>query len=915
MIAVTHTDRETARRLAEGDEGALEELLERYWQPACRLGARLTGDEGLGADVAQESFVRLLQHAQRFDAERAFKPWVFQIVRNVATDQRRSHSRRLARERSVARRERQEAPELGDQEALTLALAQLPEDLRQALTLKYLGELTYAELADVLDCPEGTATSRVRRGLESLRAALGAERAAAMVPLPALLALLEGAPAAPTARALLALAAQPLKRSRGVVLVVAAALLAATVAVAISASARRGAGELAALPPSASQAPARRPLPSASTPSETEPRESAAAQEASAVDASTTHGGSPPVADDASPPDAGGVDTTSEPTGKVLLFDGQTGQRMTHTEIELTLWHAGPDGERVESRRRARTNAQGRCDVALPEGAYGVRGRVGDRFTQRRTLYVESEHRVAKLELAAPGSDVTVRVVDELGHAVAGATVELLAADPSRINAPFGLYGQSGSVWLPAANPSRPVTGADGTLRVPGTPPGSYLVLARAEGRIGRLQPVTVERAGALLEVEVVLDEVCPTASVRLRVRVEDPSLLQQDYAHVTMEPGGILLGASVREEEVLEELPSGVELELGFLADGHGQVQRRLTLSPGEERLLEVLLPVQAPIVGQVLLPDGTPAPGGSLVVNDGFFHAEIESDGRFSIRELPAGPVTLVAKVPGWLSVPFSGLDPRVEHTLRLPQEPTMELRIRDQEGNPVQAYINSQGRSADTDAEGRVRLSGEVGARISCFVSPRGGNRQTLERAFVPGGVVTVIVDEGGELLSLVRRVAGRVVDASGAPLAGVRVSASDDDPLTTDASGAFAFDDLPAGRLEVQAYRADLAPGVLVLELPRDGVQEGLLLRLEPGSPVTALLRGPRAGQVTWLTVSRAGDDRPTHELGVERTRALDLGQLGAGSWEVTATRSGDVLGQATVEVPTGGAPVELTVDCP
>jgi len=857
--------------------------------------------------------VRLLQHVRRFDTERAFKPWFFQIVRNVATDQRRSHSRRLARERSVARRERQEAPELGDQEALALGLAQLPEDLRHALTLKYLGELTYAELAGVLGCPEGTAASRVRRGLESLRAALGSERAAAMAPLPVLLALLEGTPAAPSARTLLSLAAQPLKRSRGVILIVAAALLSATVAAAISA---RGPGEVAGQTVSrtASETDVRGSLAAAGPATGAEPREPTSTRDAGTAEASTHGDASRPAPQDPPPNATEATDAASELTGKMLLIDGKTGQPVADTEVALTLWYAGPQGERVEAQRQARTNALGRCDVALAEGAYGVRGRVGDRFTPRRTLYVESEPRIAQLELAAPGSDLTVRVVDERGHPVPGATVELLAADPGKINAPFGLYNESGSVWLPPGNPSRPVTGADGTLRVPGTPPGSYLVLARADGRIGRLQPVTVDRVGDRLEAEVVLDEVCPTASVRLRLRAEDPSLLQQEYAYTELEPGGISSSTSLVEDDVWQELPTGIELELTFVADGHGQVRRRLTLTPGEERLLEVLLPVQAPIVGQVLLPDGAPVSGGSLQVNDGSFHFEIEADGRFSIRELPAGPVTLVAKVPGWLSVAFPDLDPSAEHTLRLPEEPTMELRIRDRAGNPVQAYVSSQDRSANTDAQGRVRLSGDVNTLVPIFLSPQGGNSQSLEREFVPGGVVTVVVDEAGEILPLVRRVAGRVVDASGAPLAGVQVSASDRGERITGPNGAFAFDDLPAGRVEVQAYRADLAPGVLVLELPRDAVREGLELTLEPGSPVRVLLDGPHAAQVNWLNVRRGGDDRPTHELGVERTQALDLGQLGVGSWEITATRFGEVLGSATVEILAGGAAVEVTVDC-
>ncbi|HBP21227.1 MAG TPA: hypothetical protein DEA08_26000, partial [Planctomycetes bacterium] len=158
------------------DEAAVAELLDRCWAPAYRVALGATGDPGAAEDVAQEAIVRALQAAERFQPGRPFEPWFLRIVINVARNHRRGEGRRRARESLAARPERL-APDLGVEkreqaEVVQREVARLAPKLREAVTLRYLQELSLKEVARILGCPEGTVSSRVRRGIERLREGL-----------------------------------------------------------------------------------------------------------------------------------------------------------------------------------------------------------------------------------------------------------------------------------------------------------------------------------------------------------------------------------------------------------------------------------------------------------------------------------------------------------------------------------------------------------------------------------------------------------------------------------------------------------------------------------------------------------------------------------------------------------------------
>jgi RNA polymerase sigma-70 factor, ECF subfamily len=165
--------------VAAGDGRALAELCRRYERPLLRLLGRQTGGRDV-EDLYQDTWLRVVRAADRYDPSRRFSTWLFQIALNLARDWRR-----------------RPPPEPIDTAALgaggdvttaateaTLDVARLldalPEPQRDAVVLRYCQDLDEAEVADVLGCPRGTVKSRLHHAMARLvELARGAPGAAA----------------------------------------------------------------------------------------------------------------------------------------------------------------------------------------------------------------------------------------------------------------------------------------------------------------------------------------------------------------------------------------------------------------------------------------------------------------------------------------------------------------------------------------------------------------------------------------------------------------------------------------------------------------------------------------------------------------------------------------------------------------
>lgn len=125
----------------------------------------LTGSRERGEDLTQEVFVRTCQRWEQVRAMEAPGAWVHRVAVNLA----RSEARRGRSERRAQRRTDLPAPASADED-LAAALAALPADDRAVVVLRYASNLAVADVARVLDIPEGTVKTRARRGLSVLRA-------------------------------------------------------------------------------------------------------------------------------------------------------------------------------------------------------------------------------------------------------------------------------------------------------------------------------------------------------------------------------------------------------------------------------------------------------------------------------------------------------------------------------------------------------------------------------------------------------------------------------------------------------------------------------------------------------------------------------------------------------------------------
>lgn len=161
-------------------EDALAEAYRRHGGAVFALASRVLANRSMAEEITQEVFLRLWDHADRFDPERGtLRSYLLAVTHGRAVDQLRSDSARRAREERDHRMQAESGYDLEHEvadlvvgEQVREALDGLPEGERQAIELAYFGGYTYREVASMLGEPEGTVKTRIRTGLRRLRTGL-----------------------------------------------------------------------------------------------------------------------------------------------------------------------------------------------------------------------------------------------------------------------------------------------------------------------------------------------------------------------------------------------------------------------------------------------------------------------------------------------------------------------------------------------------------------------------------------------------------------------------------------------------------------------------------------------------------------------------------------------------------------------
>jgi RNA polymerase sigma-70 factor, ECF subfamily len=168
-----------------GDRRALEQLLQRHYDRIHAVCRRITGHDADAADAAQEAMIAIVRSIARFDGRASFGTWAYRIATNASLDELRRRRRRPTPAPHAENTSGHEPVDpttagrleaVGERDALGSALAGLPEDFRVPVVLRDVGDLDYAEIAEVLNVPIGTVKSRIARGRGMLATALGGNR-------------------------------------------------------------------------------------------------------------------------------------------------------------------------------------------------------------------------------------------------------------------------------------------------------------------------------------------------------------------------------------------------------------------------------------------------------------------------------------------------------------------------------------------------------------------------------------------------------------------------------------------------------------------------------------------------------------------------------------------------------------------
>lgn len=170
------TDRELLGAWKGGDRDAGEALFARHFDDIFRFFRRKIG--GDVADLVQQTFLACLEGVDSFRGDCSVRTYLFAIARNRLFSYFRDKQRDASIDFSVSSlRDLGESPSQqlarrGDNALLAGALELIPLELQLVIELHYWEDLTGPEIARVLDIPEGTVRSRLRRALEQLRTVL-----------------------------------------------------------------------------------------------------------------------------------------------------------------------------------------------------------------------------------------------------------------------------------------------------------------------------------------------------------------------------------------------------------------------------------------------------------------------------------------------------------------------------------------------------------------------------------------------------------------------------------------------------------------------------------------------------------------------------------------------------------------------
>jgi len=171
--------RDVIEACQRGDEEAFRVLFDTHKDRVYSIALRYAGDSATAMDIAQDTFLKLLSTIQQFRGEASFESWLYRMVVNSCLDYHRKRRRFLPLLedsfeealdvfRAPSESALQDLLREEQEERVQQVVAQLPEEQRIVVVLRYTDGLSYEEIADLLGCRRGTVASRLNRAHKAL---------------------------------------------------------------------------------------------------------------------------------------------------------------------------------------------------------------------------------------------------------------------------------------------------------------------------------------------------------------------------------------------------------------------------------------------------------------------------------------------------------------------------------------------------------------------------------------------------------------------------------------------------------------------------------------------------------------------------------------------------------------------------
>ena len=178
---VSQPDSDVIRRVLDGETAAFELLVRRYQQTIFRLAQRMTRNAEDARDLAQEAFVQAFRSLAGFHGQSSFSTWLYRIAVNLCLNHLKATRREdpVEVDGNVADIRQDSLTTLLAAErdkALAAAIKELPPQQRATLTLRVYQGLSHREIAQVLECAEGTAKANYFHAIRALQRKLEAFR-------------------------------------------------------------------------------------------------------------------------------------------------------------------------------------------------------------------------------------------------------------------------------------------------------------------------------------------------------------------------------------------------------------------------------------------------------------------------------------------------------------------------------------------------------------------------------------------------------------------------------------------------------------------------------------------------------------------------------------------------------------------